>query len=196
MRRLEEETRRSGNAFEAIRHVVGEYARMFAAIEDPYFRDRGADVEDVGQRVVSRLLGVRHHDRPLTDGAVVVASNLLPAHFATLDVEKVVLKAKTEKKAKKAGATEAKAEPKLSPNAAAREKKVAQDRHAELMHLIEAAEGRIAEIDGLFADPAFYERTPKEEVRGLEKERTGLNDEVATLMAEWERTEEKIRALG
>jgi phosphotransferase system enzyme I (PtsI) len=39
--------------------------------------------------VVSRLLGVRHHDRPLTDGAVVVASNLLPAHFATLDVEKV-----------------------------------------------------------------------------------------------------------
>jgi phosphotransferase system enzyme I (PtsP) len=89
VRLLEEETRRGGNAFEAIRHVVGEYARRFAAIEDPYFRERGADVEDVGQRVVSRLLGVRHHDRPLTDGAVVVASNLLPAHFATLDVEKV-----------------------------------------------------------------------------------------------------------
>jgi phosphotransferase system enzyme I (PtsP) len=89
VRRLEEETRRGGNAFEAIRKVVGEYARMFAAIEDPYFRERGADVEDVGQRVVSRLLGVRHHDRPLTDGAVVVAANLLPAHFATLDVEKV-----------------------------------------------------------------------------------------------------------
>jgi phosphotransferase system enzyme I (PtsP) len=89
VRLLEEETRRGGNAFEAIRHVVGEYARRFAAIEDPYFRERGADVEDVGQRVVARLLGVRHHDRPMSDGAVVVASNLLPAHFATLDVEKV-----------------------------------------------------------------------------------------------------------
>ncbi|MEN8159463.1 MAG: phosphoenolpyruvate--protein phosphotransferase, partial [Myxococcota bacterium] len=89
VRRLEQETRRSGNAFEAIRRVVDEYARMFAAIEDPYFRERGGDVEDVGQRVVARLLGVRHHDRPLSEGAVVVASNLLPAHFATLDVEKV-----------------------------------------------------------------------------------------------------------
>jgi phosphoenolpyruvate-protein phosphotransferase len=39
--------------------------------------------------VVARLLGVRHHDRPLSEGAVVVASNLLPAHFASLDVEKV-----------------------------------------------------------------------------------------------------------
>lgn len=89
VRRLEEETRRSGDAFQAIRRVVAEYARMFAAIEDPYFRERGADVEDVGQRVIARLLGVRHHDLPLSEGAIVVASNLLPAHFATLDVEKV-----------------------------------------------------------------------------------------------------------
>jgi phosphotransferase system enzyme I (PtsP) len=89
VRRLEEETRRGGDAFQAIRRVVAEYARMFAAIEDPYFRERGADVEDVGQRVIARLIGVRHHDLPLTEGAIVVASNLLPAHFATLDVEKV-----------------------------------------------------------------------------------------------------------
>jgi ABC-type multidrug transport system ATPase subunit len=117
-----------------------------------------------------------------------------------LDVEKVVLKAKTEKKAKKSATATMKSAPdpaaKLSPNAAARETKMAQDRHAELMHLIEAAEGRIAEIDGLFADPALYARTPKDELRRLEQERTGLTGEVATLMAEWERTEEKIRALG
>jgi len=89
VRRLEEETRRGGDAFQAIRRVVAEYARMFAAIEDPYFRERGADVEDVGQRVVARLIGVRHHDLPLSEGAIVVASNLLPAHFATLELEKV-----------------------------------------------------------------------------------------------------------
>jgi len=89
VRRLEDETRRGGDAFQAIRRVVAEYARMFAAIEDPYFRERGADVEDVGQRVIARLLGVRHHDLPLSDGAIVVASNLLPAHFATLELEKV-----------------------------------------------------------------------------------------------------------
>jgi phosphotransferase system enzyme I (PtsP) len=89
VRRLEEETKRGGDAFLAIRKVVAEYARMFGAIEDPYFRERGADVEDVGQRVIARLLGVRHHDLPLSDGAIVVTTNLLPAHFATLEVEKV-----------------------------------------------------------------------------------------------------------
>ena len=46
-------------------------------------------VQDVGQRVVARLLGVRNDAQPLTEGAVVVASNLLPAHFATLETEKV-----------------------------------------------------------------------------------------------------------
>jgi phosphotransferase system enzyme I (PtsP) len=89
VRRLEEETRRGGDAFQAIRCVVAEYAQTFAAIEDPYFRERGADVEDVGQRVIARLIGVRHHDLPLSEGAIVVASNLLPAHFATLEMEKV-----------------------------------------------------------------------------------------------------------
>jgi phosphotransferase system enzyme I (PtsI) len=62
---------------------------MFGAIDDPYFRERGVDIQDVGQRVVSRLLGVRQPDQQLTEGAIVVASALLPAHFATLDVEKV-----------------------------------------------------------------------------------------------------------
>jgi len=62
---------------------------MFGAIDDAYFRERGVDIQDVGQRVVARLLGVRHHDQQLTEGAIVVASALLPAHFATLDVEKV-----------------------------------------------------------------------------------------------------------
>ncbi len=89
VRRLEDETRSRGDAFQAIRSVVAEYARTFAAIEDPYFRERGADVEDVGQRVIARLIGVRHHDLPLSDGAIVVAANLLPAHFATLEMDKV-----------------------------------------------------------------------------------------------------------
>jgi ABC-type multidrug transport system ATPase subunit len=117
-----------------------------------------------------------------------------------LDVEKVVLKAKTEKKGKKTAAPAAPGSPaktgeKSSPNAATRVKKVAQDRHAELMHLIEAAEGRIAEIDAFFASADSYRTTPQDEIRRLETERSGLAAEVAALMEEWERAEEKIRAL-
>ena len=114
-----------------------------------------------------------------------------------LDVEKVVLKAKTEKKTKKSPSASMKhdAPREASPHTSAREKKIAQDRHAELMHLIEAAEGRIGEIDALFARADFYQKTSKDEIRRLEKERTGLKSEAEGLMAEWERTEEKIRAL-
>jgi phosphotransferase system enzyme I (PtsP) len=89
VQKLEKELARTGNALESLKRVLAEYERTFGAIDDPYFRERGVDVQDVGQRVVARLLGVRHHDQQLTDGAIVIASQLLPAHFATLDVEKV-----------------------------------------------------------------------------------------------------------
>ena len=62
---------------------------MFEGLEDPYFRERGVDVEDVGRRVMAQLLGVRHRNVPLSEGAVVVTSNILPAHFALLEMEKV-----------------------------------------------------------------------------------------------------------
>jgi phosphotransferase system enzyme I (PtsP) len=89
VQKLEKELARTGNALESLKRVLAEYARMFGALEDAYFRERGVDIQDVGQRVVARLLGVRHHDQQLTEGAIVVASVILPAHFATLDVEKV-----------------------------------------------------------------------------------------------------------
>ena len=50
----------------------------------------------------------------------------------------------------------------------------------------------MAEIDEIFCRPKFYERTPVDEVKPLEAERTSLQDEVADLMTEWERAEEEI----
>ena len=47
--RLEREVERRGNGVVAIREVRQHYAGMFARMEDPYFRERGADVEDDGQ---------------------------------------------------------------------------------------------------------------------------------------------------
>jgi phosphotransferase system enzyme I (PtsP) len=87
--KIETITERDGNALLAVQAVLDEYSQMFQAIEDPYFKERGVDVLDVGQRVVARLLGVRNDAQPLAEGAVVVASHLLPAHFATLETEKV-----------------------------------------------------------------------------------------------------------
>jgi phosphotransferase system enzyme I (PtsI) len=38
---------------------------------------------------MERLLGVRHHAIPLTEGSIVVADAILPGHFARLEVEKI-----------------------------------------------------------------------------------------------------------
>ena len=108
-----------------------------------------------------------------------------------LDVDRVVLKAKSEKKKK--GSESATKKP--SRGTSEREKKLAHDRRAELMHLIEAAESRIAEIDALFADTSYYGKASVEDRRALEAERTGLAKEAKELIAEWEKTEERIEAL-
>ena len=110
-----------------------------------------------------------------------------------LDADRVILKAKSEKQKKKgAPAREPAAALKPASGGSAREKKMAQDRHAELLHLIEAAESRVAEIDALFADASFYAKTPGGERRRLEEERAGLAGEVAVMMEEWEKAEETI----
>jgi ABC-type multidrug transport system ATPase subunit len=105
-----------------------------------------------------------------------------------LDVERVVLKSKSERRKKGPARTP-------PPEAGKRERKLAQDRHVELMHLIEAAELRIAEIDALFADATYYAKTSVENRRSLEVERASLAKETQKLMAEWEETEEQIAAM-
>jgi phosphotransferase system, enzyme I, PtsP len=80
---------RTHDAREALRGVLENYRRTFERIEDPYFRDRGIDIADVGQRVMAKLLGVRDHVEPMKAGSVVVVDQLLPALFARLEMDKV-----------------------------------------------------------------------------------------------------------
>jgi phosphotransferase system enzyme I (PtsP) len=89
LQRLERAVAESGDACKSVRRVVDEYRALFSRIEDPYFRERGDDVEDVGRRVVAKLLGVRHKNVPLAPGSIVVTSMILPAHFTLLEMDKV-----------------------------------------------------------------------------------------------------------
>jgi ABC-type multidrug transport system ATPase subunit len=122
-----------------------------------------------------------------------------------LDADRVVLKAKVEKRTKRSGTRGIPSEWEGGSNAArsdaaptysAREKQQALERHHEVLHLIEAVESRVAEIEALFSEPSFYKRSASEEVRQLELERTGLVRELSELMLEWEKGEERIRDLG
>lgn len=79
----------TGNAREALQRVLETYRQTFERIEDPYFRERGTDIADVGQRVMEKILGVRDQIMPMPEGAVVVVDQLLPALFARLEMDKV-----------------------------------------------------------------------------------------------------------
>ena len=87
--KLRREALATGNALAALTNVIGTYRKTFQRMSDPYFRERVTDIEDVGQRVMESLLGERHQTTPLSEGAIIVASNLLPGMFARLEVEKV-----------------------------------------------------------------------------------------------------------
>ncbi|MCG8588480.1 MAG: phosphoenolpyruvate--protein phosphotransferase [Proteobacteria bacterium] len=87
--KLEQQVEESGDALAAVRAVVDHYRKTFERIQDPYFRERGADIEDVGRRVMEKLLGVRHQSDPMQPGSVVVADQILPTLFARLEVERV-----------------------------------------------------------------------------------------------------------
>jgi phosphotransferase system enzyme I (PtsP) len=87
--KLRDAVRESANALSALRAVLKVYRETFDRIEDPYFRERAWDVEDVGRRVMERLLGVRQDTPQLEKGSIVIVDNILPGYFARLDLDKV-----------------------------------------------------------------------------------------------------------
>ena len=112
-----------------------------------------------------------------------------------LDVDTVVLKAKREKRQKKAAGSDATAATRPSVGKQQHRLKKLQARLEDLTKRIEQAEGRLAEIDALFCEPDYYDRTPSDEIRGLEAERNELQATHADLMSQWEDTGEEIEAV-
>ncbi len=78
-------------AAEAILSVTARHADALAAVDDDYFRERAADVRDVGRRVAAHIRGEKQPDLWHPDGqpAVVVATDLEPSAVATLRRELV-----------------------------------------------------------------------------------------------------------
>lgn len=73
------------NAEWALRKVIRSVKQMFANIDDEYFRERRADVQYVGQRIMRNLMGTAHPSLSLVQpGSLVVARDLSPADTAFL----------------------------------------------------------------------------------------------------------------
>ncbi len=87
--KLRKAVHETGNARSALVEVLSAYRKTFSRIQDAYFRDRMMDVEDVGRRVMEQLLGDRHVRPTMERGSIVISDNMLPGHFARLDLDRV-----------------------------------------------------------------------------------------------------------
>jgi ABC-type multidrug transport system ATPase subunit len=105
-----------------------------------------------------------------------------------LDVDRVVLKAKKTKKLKK-NIT------KTSSQKNVKEKDT-DKKEKELWNQIDAIESRIREIDQIFAEPDYYERTDPQETTNLSKERTELDKKLEGLTFTWENMEKRKKIPG
>ncbi len=72
------------------------------------------------------------------------------------------------------------------------QRKRLEEQTRELTSQIQRAEARIREIDALFCEPGFFERSDPEEIRSLEDERAVIERELEELMTSWEATERKL----
>ncbi|QWV95144.1 phosphoenolpyruvate--protein phosphotransferase [Geomonas oryzisoli] len=77
-------------AHRAVNQVVEAYVSAFARMEDPYLRERSADMEDIGRRICDALNGHSTHRERLRDERIIVARELLPSDLAIMDHGKVI----------------------------------------------------------------------------------------------------------
>jgi phosphotransferase system enzyme I (PtsI) len=82
----------SVNAEWAIKRAVRRIKAAFSDVADDYFKERRADVDYVGERIIKNLMGqVVDVEEPPPDGAIVVAHDLSPADAALILHERKVL---------------------------------------------------------------------------------------------------------
>ncbi|MDY3974651.1 MAG: phosphoenolpyruvate--protein phosphotransferase [Veillonella caviae] len=74
------------SAAAATEQQINTFADMFLAMDDPYMRERGADIKDIGDRLLRNLLGMSPRDLAhLTGEVILVADDLTPSDTASLD---------------------------------------------------------------------------------------------------------------
>lgn len=73
----------------ALKKVIRNYLKAFSNMEDAYLRERAADMEDIGRRLLSHLLGQQSNSLQLHHTGILVARRLLPSDMASLDHDKI-----------------------------------------------------------------------------------------------------------
>ncbi len=81
---------KKNNLVRAVDTVIKEQAAVFDAIEDPYIRERAADIRDVGSRIIKNILGIEVKDiSSLEEDIILVGMDITPSLLAAADKKHV-----------------------------------------------------------------------------------------------------------
>ncbi|WP_277282709.1 phosphoenolpyruvate--protein phosphotransferase [Veillonella caviae] len=74
------------NVVAATAQTIDTFAGIFLGMDDPYMRERGADIKDIGDRLMRNMLGMNPRGLSHISGQVIlVAHDLAPSDTASLD---------------------------------------------------------------------------------------------------------------
>lgn len=77
-------------AVRAVQEVVDAYVAAFSRMEDPYLRERSADMKDIGRRIVDCLTGNARPATRFREKRILLAKEVLPSDLAEMDHEKIL----------------------------------------------------------------------------------------------------------
>jgi len=78
------------NAEWALTMTIDYYKNLFAKVEDDYLRGRFSDIQYVGQRIIRNLTGGKYEAlSPVSQGVILVATDLSPADTAQMTINKI-----------------------------------------------------------------------------------------------------------
>lgn len=77
-------------ATRAVHDVVQHYVQAFSAMEDPYLRERSADMEDIGRRIIDAIEGNGATTLKVKEERIIVAEEIFPSNLAMLDHDKIL----------------------------------------------------------------------------------------------------------
>lgn len=74
----------------AVREIADMYIVMFEQLDNEYMKERAADIRDVTQRLLARLLGVKLADiQAISEEVIIVAEDVTPSDTAQMDTRYV-----------------------------------------------------------------------------------------------------------
>jgi phosphotransferase system enzyme I (PtsP) len=73
----------------ALKQVIREHVARFEVMDDPYLRERGADVKDLGLRVLAHLQDIREKKTQFPKDTILVGEEVTPAMLASIPTDRL-----------------------------------------------------------------------------------------------------------